>query len=162
MKRKVTMKIKSISSMLNGLMIVSFVAFGIAMFTPAISSVSAYDCPGGGTAESAAACPSSLQSGANAAKGADTNACLFTNNKDKGTPGACQSGLFTNIVNALLFIIGAVSVIMIIYGGIRYTISGGEAKNVTAAKDTIIYSIVGLVVAILAYAIVNFVITNLT
>jgi ABC-type Na+ efflux pump permease subunit len=51
---------------------------------------------------------------------------------------------------------------MLIYGGIRYTISGGDAKNVTAAKNTILYAIVGIVVAILAFAIVNFVITSLT
>jgi multisubunit Na+/H+ antiporter MnhB subunit len=71
------------------------------------------------------------------------------------------SGVFTTVVNILLFIIGAIAVIMLIYGGIRYTISGGDSKNVTAAKDTILYAIVGIVVAILAYAIVNFVINGL-
>ena len=50
---------------------------------------------------------------------------------------------------------------MLIYGGIRYTTSGGNANSVTAAKNTVIYSIVGLVISILAYAIVNFVVTNI-
>ena len=66
-----------------------------------------------------------------------------------------------NVTNIMFFIIGAVSVIMLIYGGIRYTTSGGTTNSVTAAKNTVIYSIVGLVISILAYAIVNFVVTNI-
>lgn len=62
------------------------------------------------------------------------------------------------IVNVLLFIIGVVSVIMIVIGGIRYTTSNGDSNKVAAAKNTILYAVVGLVVAILAYAIVDFVI----
>mgnify|MGYP003608633410 FL=1 len=65
-----------------------------------------------------------------------------------------------NVTNIMFFIIGAVSVIMLIYGGIRYTTSGGNANSVTAAKNTIMYSIVGLVVAILAFAVVQFVVTQ--
>lgn len=61
------------------------------------------------------------------------------------------------IVNLLLFIIGAVAVIMIVIGGLRYVLSGGDPKNTTAAKDTILYAVVGVIVALLAYAIVNFV-----
>lgn len=63
-----------------------------------------------------------------------------------------------DIVNILLFILGAIAVIMIIIGGIRYTTSNGDAGSIKSAKDTILYAVVGLVVAILAYAIVNFVI----
>ena len=63
-----------------------------------------------------------------------------------------------NVTNTMFFIIGAVSVIMLIYGGIRYTTSGGNANSVTAAKNTIMYSIIGLVVAILAFAVVQFVV----
>lgn len=63
-----------------------------------------------------------------------------------------------NIVNVLLFLLGMVAVIMIVIGGIRYVISGGDSAQTKAAKDTILYSVVGLVVAILAYAIVNFVV----
>lgn len=62
------------------------------------------------------------------------------------------------VVNVLLFILGAIAVVMIIIGGIRYTTSNGEASSIKSAKDTILYSVIGLVVAILAYAIVNFVI----
>jgi len=65
---------------------------------------------------------------------------------------------FKDVVNILLYIIGAIAVIMIIFGAIRYTTSGGDSSHVKAAKDTILYAVVGLVVAILAYAIVNFVV----
>lgn len=70
------------------------------------------------------------------------------------------SSLMKTVVNTMLFILGAIAVIMIVIGGIRYTISNGEAANIKAAKDTILYAVVGLLVAILAYAIVNFVITS--
>jgi hypothetical protein len=68
------------------------------------------------------------------------------------------SEIFTTIVNVLLFVIGAISVIMLIIGGIRYTISAGDSGAVTAAKNTILYAIIGLIVAFLAFAIVNFVV----
>lgn len=61
------------------------------------------------------------------------------------------------VINTLLFIVGALSVIMIIYGGIRYTTSAGDAAKVTSAKNTITYAIVGLVVSFLAFAVVNWV-----
>lgn len=62
------------------------------------------------------------------------------------------------IVNILLFILGAVAVVMIVIGGIRYTTSNGDSSSLTSAKNTILYAVVGLVIAIMAYAIVNFVI----
>lgn len=72
-----------------------------------------------------------------------------------------SSGVFTIITNVLLFIVGAIAVIMLIIGGIRYTISGGAKDQVESAKNTIMYAIIGIIVVILAFAIVNFVITNL-
>jgi Type IV secretion system pilin len=61
----------------------------------------------------------------------------------------------------LLFIIGALSVIMIIIGGFRYVVSGGSQTAVSGAKNTILYAIIGLVVAFVAYAAVNFVLGSL-
>ena len=55
---------------------------------------------------------------------------------------------------------GIVAVIAIIIGGIRYTTSGGESSNISAAKDTILYAVVGLVVVVMAAAITDFVIKN--
>ena len=50
-------------------------------------------------------------------------------------------GVFTKISNTLLLIIGVISVVMLIYGGFRYIISGGDNKKVTDAKNTILYAI---------------------
>jgi hypothetical protein len=61
------------------------------------------------------------------------------------------------IVKTLLFILGALSVFMIIYSGIRYTTSAGDSKAVESAKNTLMYAVVGIIVATLAYAIVSFV-----
>ncbi|NLA43327.1 hypothetical protein GX865_04225 [Candidatus Saccharibacteria bacterium] len=67
-----------------------------------------------------------------------------------------QSSIQT-ITNILLFILGFVAVIAIVIGGIMYAVSGGDAGKTKAAKDTILYAVIGLVVAILAYAIVSFI-----
>ena len=72
-----------------------------------------------------------------------------------------NDGLVTTVVNILLWAIGLISVIMIIIGGIRYATSNGDSNAVTAAKNTIMYAIIGIVVAMLAFAIVNFVIGKL-
>lgn len=74
---------------------------------------------------------------------------------DQGQP-KLEDGIKT-ITNVLLFVLGAIAVIMIIVGGIRYATSGGDSNSVSSAKNTILYAVIGLVVAILAYAIVNFV-----
>lgn len=70
-------------------------------------------------------------------------------------------GIWNRILETFTFIIGAVSVLMIIIGGIRYVTSNGEQQQVTSAKNTIIYAVVGVVVAMVAYAIVHFVITQI-
>ena len=66
-------------------------------------------------------------------------------------------GTASTIINWILGIVGFLAVVMIIVGGINYTLSAGDANNVKKAKDTILYGIIGLVIALLAAAIVNFV-----
>lgn len=73
-----------------------------------------------------------------------------------------KTGVFTQITNTVLFAVGIISVVMLIYGGLRYVLSGGDSKKVTDAKNTILYAIIGLIISILAYAIVNFVINAVT
>jgi len=65
--------------------------------------------------------------------------------------------IIQTIVNILLYVLGAIAVIMIVVGGIRYATSNGDASGIKSAKDTILYAVIGLVVAMLAWAIVNFV-----
>lgn len=70
--------------------------------------------------------------------------------------------LIANIVNIFSVIVGIVAVIMIIIGGFRYITSGGDSGNVTGAKNTILYAIVGLVIVALAQFIVRFVLSQST
>jgi len=61
------------------------------------------------------------------------------------------------IINVIIGVVGFVAVVIIIMGGISYTTSAGDPGKVKKAKDTILYGIVGLVIALLAFAIVNFI-----
>ena len=64
------------------------------------------------------------------------------------------------VVNIFLYFVGAVAVIVVIWGGFQYVTSSGDSQKATTAKNTIMYAVIGLVVAIFAYAIVNFVLTT--
>ena len=92
----------------------------------------------------------SLTGGADQAQGTEQPGDLFG-----------QTGIFRTITNILLFLVGAISVIMLIFGGFKYVVSGGDSNSVESAKNTILYAIVGIVVAFLAYAAVNFVLSSL-
>lgn len=126
-------------SIIKKLFIVPALMLGLAMFAQPAFAV---DTSGG------------ITSGVNAAKGSGTSQSLFGNGTDQG--------LFRTIANVLLFVIGAISVIMLIIGGIRYTTSNGDQTAVTNAKNTIMYAIIGLVIAILSWALVDFVVGSLT
>ena len=64
-------------------------------------------------------------------------------------------------VGTMIFVAGIVAVVAIIIGGLRYILSQGNEKAIEGAKNTILYAVIGLIVAVLAYAIVNFVLTRL-
>ena len=67
------------------------------------------------------------------------------------------TGIIRNVINILSVIVGVVAVIMIIFGGLKYITSGGDSSNVSSAKNTIIYAIIGLIIVALAQFIVRFV-----
>jgi cytochrome bd-type quinol oxidase subunit 2 len=86
---------------------------------------------------------------------------------DSSGSGSCPStgstginDLLTKIINIFSAIVGVIAVIMIIVGGLRYITSGGDSNKVSAAKNTIIYAIIGLVIVALAQLIVRFVLSN--
>lgn len=72
------------------------------------------------------------------------------------------NSILTTVINIFSFIVGVVAVIMIVVGGLRYITSGGESSNVSSAKNTIIYAIVGLVIVALSQIIVHFVLGKVT
>ena len=75
--------------------------------------------------------------------------------------GSGLFGIIQIVINVMLILAGAIAVIMIIIGGMSYMFSQGDQSKVKQAKDTILYSVIGLVVALSAFAIVNFVVGKL-
>lgn len=69
-----------------------------------------------------------------------------------------DDSVLKTVINTMLFIVGVLAVAMIIFSGIRYITAHGDKGQIESAKNTLIYSVVGLVIAIIAYAIVNWVI----
>lgn len=65
------------------------------------------------------------------------------------------------ILNWIFGVIGIIAVIMVILGGFKLMTSTGDPGRVKKGKDTILYGIIGLVIALLAFAIVNFVINGI-
>ena len=112
-------------------------SIGFAALTPAIVQAAPKD---------------KVQDGLTAAGGSSADS-------DTGSGGTFRKTI-QNIINILLFIIGIIAVIVIVIAGIQYATSGGNADQASKAKNTIIYAIVGIIVAVMAYAIVGFVVGN--
>lgn len=129
--------IKTVKNFFIGVVSVAILALGVGMTSPFIPQVAA--CDDGYT----------LQNGA----------CIVVGDDDLPKD---LTVVIKNIVNVALYVLGALSVLMLIYGGFRYTTSGGKSESIVAAKNTILYAIIGVIVALLSYAIVNFVITAFT
>lgn len=80
------------------------------------------------------------------------------------TGGNCSGQGVTDLialtVNILSIVVGIAAVIMIVVSGLKYITSGGEAGKVSNAKNTLIYAVIGLVIATLAQLLVHFVLTQ--
>lgn len=87
---------------------------------------------------------------------AETPACT----KNSGDPIAGNDGILSRVVSLTSWLVGILSVIMIVYGSIKYILSSGDSSKVSAAKETILYAAIGIVVAILARAIISFVLNR--
>ncbi len=122
----------TIKKSLQGLLLVPALALGVSVLVPVAPVAQAQ-----------------LQSGINAAGGTGKTESLDL------------AGTITWAVNLFLMIVGAAAVVMIIYGGFKYITSAGDSSGVTSAKNTILYAVLGLIVVLLAYAIVNWVINDL-
>ncbi len=105
----------------------------VAAISPAYAAV---PCPNGDMATSYDECYSNKQG-------------VFENNDLMNT--------LQIIINVVVGVVGFVAVAMIVIGGISFATSQGDTSKVAKARNTILYGVVGLVVALLAYAIVNFV-----
>ncbi len=70
-------------------------------------------------------------------------------------------GFIGNIIKTMFFVVGVLAVIVIIFAGVTFVMSAGNSQTIQKAKTTIIYAVIGLIVSILSYAIVNFVVSSL-
>lgn len=109
------------------------------------------------------------------AQAADINTCLSQGSGlDGSLSGDCTpdpeagsgtddiSSIMTLVVNIISIVVGFISVVMIIWGGMKYVTSGGESAKITSAKNTIMYALIGLVIVGLAQFIVRFVLKQTT
>lgn len=96
-----------------------------------------------------------------AVKPCDTSAGASNSEVCKTSASDLTNGILKNVINVLLYVAGTIAVIMIIIGAIRYITSDGDSNRASQARNTIIYAVVGLVVAIMSFGIVNFVIGRL-
>lgn len=75
----------------------------------------------------------------------------------KGKGESLSEGFVKPTINIILWVVGVAAVIVIVVAGLKYVTSSGNPSAISSAKTTILYAVIGLVIAITAYAIVNFV-----
>jgi hypothetical protein len=98
-----------------------------------------------------AACNSSLKDSAN---------CGLNQASGGGANGITLEDVIGTIVNILSYVVGAVSIIMVVVSGFKYVTSNGDSNRVSSAKTTLVYALVGLAIAALAQFLVHFVLYN--
>lgn len=129
-------------------------AVGVAMMMAGLVAVA--------TPALAANCPEgTLHSGASIGSGNIKSIAQCNLPDEKDQPASV--GLWDtikNVIDWILAVLGIVAVIMVIIGGVNYLTSQGDPTKTKKGRDTILYGIIGLIIALLAYAIVNFVLDN--
>ena len=70
---------------------------------------------------------------------------------------SCIPTVLGNIIYWLFALIGIAAVIFVIYGGAKFVLSGGDPKQVEGARKTITYALIGLVIVVMSFAIINLV-----
>lgn len=104
-----------------------------------------------------------LASEAKASNTFTTDVCSGNYSEEQKAAAGCNEdrtagGVANGVINVIISVVGILAVGMLIYGGAKYVISAGRPDKMTQAKNIIAYAVVGLVVVLLAFAIVNFVI----
>lgn len=87
--------------------------------------------------------------------------CVDKNPTGSGNPIWGPDGIILRAASLLTYIIGIASTIIVIYGGLKYILANGDANSVDNAKNTILYALIGVVVAVVSRGIILFVINNI-
>ena len=134
---------KKLKLLIAGLVTTAAGIFSVVNLTTPVSAVT---CPEGSLRQKAGIAANTYAECNLPADGTEDSPSLFDTLK--------------NVINVILGVLGIVTVIMIIIGGFTYITSQGDPNKTKKAKDTIMYGVIGLVIALLAFAIVNFVLAN--
>lgn len=67
-----------------------------------------------------------------------------------------------NVIQSVLGLVGVIALVMFIWGGMQWMLSGGDSKKVQSGKDTLIWALIGLVVIFTAYTLVSTLIKTIT
>lgn len=143
--------------MIMKLLLARFIILAALIFMPVITVASpalAIDCAAPANAQEAIQCGASGAAGQNI-KNQELQDISETSGQDLGST-------VKKILNILSTAIAIIAVIMIVVGGFRYVTSAGKQESVTAAKNTIIYAVVGLIIVAFTQAIVHFVLREAT
>lgn len=130
-------------TIIKTLVIAAVMVLGVAVLVPSGNALAQAGEGEGGSSENQGGAANTIQDAVNDI-GGDTETRTVT-------------GIVKVIINVLLYFIGALSVIMIIFGGFKYVTSAGDSNGVSSAKSTIMYAVIGLIVSVLAFTLVNFV-----
>jgi hypothetical protein len=72
---------------------------------------------------------------------------------------ACLTVIFQRLIFFAFYFAGIITVLLVIVAGIKFLVSGGDAKQIEDARKTITYAIIGLVVVLLSFAIISLIAT---
>ncbi len=91
----------------------------------------------------------------------DPNGAQFAEDAGLAGSGLDAYSTITSIIRWIMGFLGIIAVIIILIAGFKWMTAGGSEDKIGAAKKMLIAGLIGLVIVILAYAIANFVITQL-
>ena len=75
---------------------------------------------------------------------------------------SADASALQTILSTVFLLAGGIALIFIVVGGLKYVLSAGDPSQTAKAKDTILYAVIGLIIALLAFVIVGLVSGRLT
>ena len=91
----------------------------------------------------------------------NTTVCKEVESSNTRNPLLGPDGILTTMASILAYLVGFAAIIVIIIAGIQYILSSGDSAKISKAKDTIIYAVIGLIVAVVAQGVVGLVLSRL-
>lgn len=91
----------------------------------------------------------------------DSDICTQKSSDPNGDKIGGTNGLFVAIIDLIIYLTASISILMIIIGAFKYVTSGGDPSQTKSAKDTILFSLVGLFIAVSSFAVVRFIVSKI-